>query len=657
MNRNHLISIILLAILAISLFAEDGWRKDEMEILVFIQNRNEAQQLQALDLIGDVYPAAAYSPDVTAEAVGRMYVTPDELEGIKNIPLDYEIVVENLNEYSRKFWSTKQGYTSTDEIFKRMDDLVSEYPDLCLKWVSDVKSVDGRDLSALKISDNVKTDEPEPEIMFDAGIHGNEVGGPENAIMFAEELLSQYGKDTRTTALIDDREIWIFVMVNPDGRVKNTRYNSNGVDCNRNYGYMATNGFAQPETRGVRDCCLDNQFALQITYHSGMIALLYPWCRVSTAIPDKDLHLEMAGVYEDAAGYGSMRIVQSYHDYQTTGETIEWTYGAAGTLTITMEISVNKAPSDIMGYYNKNVEAMKTMIEYAGYGVEGTVTNAVTRDKVAAVISVNDYFPCYSDPTGGDYHKYLSSGSYTIDVFANGYQSTTISNVSIQNKQATVKDIVLEPNNEGRSTWAYKVTFTEVGSGVTPDALGPNDNSSFTLNSGSAIDFDMQYAIKNINGSDFKVHATGSGANYTFYASQEVWGSWKELGSGTGTQEFDLEDGNLDNARYIRIDGRCAIDAVEAIWDSPTSILNKIQGGNNSAQLFINTIGKNVLFSVKKAPQHTLSVYSALGKLCWKQHGSKTISNHTWQPTSSGMYIVRLEAGNEVIQKRFTSVK
>ncbi len=58
-------------------------------------------------------------------------------------------------------------------------------------------------------------------------------------------------------------------------------------------------------------------------------------------------------------------------------------------------------------YYDSNYPAMLAMIEYAGYGLEGTVTDAISGDPVAAIVLVEDYMQTYSDPTVGDYHKYV----------------------------------------------------------------------------------------------------------------------------------------------------------------------------------------------------------------------------------------------------------
>ncbi len=44
-----------------------------------------------------------------------------------------------------------------------------------------------------------------------------------------------------------------------------------------------------------------------------------------------------------------------------------------------------------MMYYNYNKPAMIAMIEYAGYGLEGTVTDALTGDPVTSIVFVNDF--------------------------------------------------------------------------------------------------------------------------------------------------------------------------------------------------------------------------------------------------------------------------
>src|SRR5215210_316864 len=78
------------------------------------------------------------------------------------------------------------------------------------------KSYQGRDIWAAKISDNVATDEDEPEILFDALHHAREHMTVEQALYLLHLLADNYGTDTTITNLVNAREIWIIFAVNPD---------------------------------------------------------------------------------------------------------------------------------------------------------------------------------------------------------------------------------------------------------------------------------------------------------------------------------------------------------------------------------------------------------------------------------------------------------
>lgn len=642
--------VILIALSTFSLHAEDGWREGEMEVKVYLNNTRDAQKLHDLNLNGDVYS------NVYPTGFGIMYLTPDELDKIEDLNLSYQVVIKNLNEHYKDFWD-QRAYRSAAEIIQDMNDLVSTYPDICKKTVYG-SSVNNRELSALKISDNVSTDENEGEVIFDGGIHGNELGGPENMILFAEELCSEYGNNATITDLIDNQEIWIYCTVNPDGRESVSRYNANGIDLNRNYGYMTTmtnEGFSEPETKAIRNCLLENQFSIQISYHSGIEYILYPWGLYSSQTPDKPHHQLICNTYSETSGYQDLDVMQSYASYYTTGETLDYAYGALGISSMTEEISYDKQPSDIMGFYNKNVDAMLAMIEYAGYGLKGTITDAVTRAPVGAIVIVDNCYPIYSDPEVGDYHKFVKSGTYSIQVNANGYKPKTVANISVQDQSSTVTDIQIEPEEPGTSTWGYKVAFVEEGTGITPDVLYSNDNNSFTLKNGREMVIDMQFAIENIDGNDFKVHSSNT-SSYTFYAGEEVDGPWESLGTGSGTKEFDLDGSGLDNARYVKISGGCAIDAIEAMWDIPVSVVSNGSDLKQYLQLDINSLNKNIIFNIKANKPYQLSVYDIQGKLHLETNRSLNRNKLTWQPSSTGMYFAHLESGKEVVVKRFSVV-
>ena len=212
-----------------------------------------------------------------------------------------------------------------------------------LKVASIGKSWEGRDIYAMKISHNSeKNDRDKPDILLMGGIHACEWIGIETMMYFAERLLTGYGKDDYVTYILDNAEIWIVPVANPDGFVysrkegddrhrlwrKNRRPlkdGSVGVDLNRSFPHRWRLSGDRPDSvaddiggsdnpdsrfyRGVADPnnphkramveketqalinLVDNprhNFAMAIDYHSYSEKILYP-PSYSRELPNKDL--------------------------------------------------------------------------------------------------------------------------------------------------------------------------------------------------------------------------------------------------------------------------------------------------------------------------------------------------------------------------------
>ncbi|MEV6679367.1 M14 family metallopeptidase [Streptomyces erythrochromogenes] len=150
------------------------------------------------------------------------------------------------------FPSADSKYHNYAEATAEINQLVSQYPAIASKRVIG-KSYQGRDLLAIKISDNVATDESEPEVLFTAHQHAREHLTVEMALYLLKEFTSKYGTDSRVTNAVNGREIWIVPDLNPDGGEydiatgsyrswrKNRQPNSGssyvGTDENRNWNY------------------------------------------------------------------------------------------------------------------------------------------------------------------------------------------------------------------------------------------------------------------------------------------------------------------------------------------------------------------------------------------------------------------------------------
>jgi len=177
---------------------EGGWREGEKQIR--ISNPEFISQLRNLKINMDFY-GPAYDHIIA-------YVTPEELQQIKSLDIPYTVEIEDLNSYYKDYWLLLDAYHSYQQIIELADSLAGAFPSICKKFIVGY-SIQNRQCIALKISDNVDVDEAEPEVMFDGGIHGDEIGGPENLIRFARDLCLSYGVDPSITNLIDTREIWL----------------------------------------------------------------------------------------------------------------------------------------------------------------------------------------------------------------------------------------------------------------------------------------------------------------------------------------------------------------------------------------------------------------------------------------------------------------
>jgi hypothetical protein len=605
-----LLFYLLILIFTISSFAQKGWREKEMEVKVFIDGKKEAMLLYNLHLTGDVYVSSGYA---------LMYVLPAELEQIKSLKLKYTILKDDLNACYKDFWNSKtEQYHTYNQIISLMDSLENAFPSICKKTVLGT-SVQGREISFLKISDNVSVDENEAEVAFDGGIHGDELGGAENLIRFARYICNNYGLDPIITDLINNREIFIYPMVNPDGRVNMSRYNGNGVDCNRDFGYMwdgegySTAPYSQIETRLMRDFMYNNQFVTHITYHSGAEEVIFPWCYRADHASDYSCFYNQAFLYSSSSGYSSLPYLQSYADYPTNGELIDENYGINGNISLTMEISNNKQTTDILGYYNKNQTPMINIIKNAGYGLEGVVTDSVTGNPVAAAVFVNSFFPIYTDMHVGDYHKFVPPGTYTVKVVANGYETKTLSGIVVSSESATFSHIKLNP---AIGRYAYKVVTAVIPNNNpadeanTPAIIGVLDNINYSIGKNGWIVLDMLQYVKNMPGNDFKIYegdATAEG--YTCYVSTSMDGPWTSLGPGAGTKEYDISP--LDSVRFIKIvdDGDGTANTADAGFD-----LDAVEVLEQGASIFSFKDENNVSFTVFPNPANSYMLIENFNK-------------------------------------------
>lgn len=333
----------------------------------------------------------------------------------------------------------------------------------------------GFPIYALKISDNVLENEDEPAVLIDGMHHAREPLGNEICLAFADYLLSNYGREPRVTSWVDNYEIWIIPILNPEGYKyivdnnlsspwwrKNLRDNNNngkidpdydGVDLNRNYDYNWHYGgstdpsswtyrgpfaFSEKETQAKRDLAFRERFAVSVTYHSYGEEVMYCWSwpESEARAPDHDLLYEiaseMARRIKNEAGTGGYSLARLTGANQSP----IWMYGALGTLEFLIEVGTSFIPPGykIRPIVEANLEGLFYLLErIKGPGIEGRVLDLTSRQPVEAEISILeiDNFqyiqPRTNEPLTGRFIRLLRPGKYTLLVAAPGYQARFVS--------------------------------------------------------------------------------------------------------------------------------------------------------------------------------------------------------------------------------------
>lgn len=349
--------------------------------------------------------------DFLMEWSNRTYIIVDfkDLQKLEEENISFIRETFNLSPCTPKAISAQGGvngaYHSYAELERELFALEDSFPGLAS--VSRIgESLDGRNIYALKISDNVSLDEDEAEVLFIGCHHAREWISVEVPFLLGKHLLSNYETDSRIKSIVDQSEIWIVPLLNPDGLEysihfyrywrKNRRDNgdsSYGVDLNRNYGYMwgfdnqgsspnpnsevyrGLEAFSEPETRAIRDFFLERNFQSMISYHSYSQVIIYPWGYTTEPSSQDQLLSQiaatMSGLIQSVSGnlyeYGQTVL------YLTNGDTTDWSFGSYGIPSYTIELppldylggGFFNAESDIQSIFAENLPAMLYLIEWS----------------------------------------------------------------------------------------------------------------------------------------------------------------------------------------------------------------------------------------------------------------------------------------------------
>ena len=316
----------------------------------------------------------------------KFAISETDLQKIQTYNIPYTIIHENLEEFyasrltndfeSRDFeLGSMGGYYTLDEIVQNLDELYQDYPNLVAEKISIGQSLEGRDIWALKMSDNPNIDEDEAEVLYTGLHHAREPMSYMNLFYYMNWLVENYETDQMAKDILDNRELWFIPAINPDGLIynqqiapngggmqrKNGRETCNGgvdgVDLNRNYSFMwgldnqgsspdgcdetyRGNGpFSEPETAAIEAFIEAHDFPVAFNYHSYSNLLLHPFGYTEpNPMDEEDIQtfIEIGEELVSVNGYLLGTGVDIL--YAVNGEACDWMYGQHGIFAYTPEV-------------------------------------------------------------------------------------------------------------------------------------------------------------------------------------------------------------------------------------------------------------------------------------------------------------------------------
>jgi carboxypeptidase T len=271
------------------------------------------------------------------------------------------------------------GYHTYRTLTAELDSLAAAHPHQ-VAVSSYGRSVQGRPLLLVEISDDVQADKHEPEVLFSCAQHAREHLTVEMCLHIVRRLAQGYGTDPAITQLVKSRRIWVVPMANPDG----TEYDIStglfamwrknrqptpgnteiGTDLNRNWGeewaccdgssaspgndtYHGTAPFSAPETAQLRDWVNSRviggvqQITAHIDFHSFSELVLWPY-GFTTDETGPGLNASDAAAFralgEKMAATNGYTPEQSSHLYISDGSIGDWMWAQHHIWSYTVEM-------------------------------------------------------------------------------------------------------------------------------------------------------------------------------------------------------------------------------------------------------------------------------------------------------------------------------
>lgn len=460
MNRKFILSILIL-LLVISIYGKSNEQYFKFKIF----SKNELEKLSKVISIDKVVDGSVFA-----------YANQKELSEFKEFGYSIEYLAKPSKAFIPEMAESTEEMRNWDEYptygtyVDMMYQFQTDHPGIC-SVTSIGQSIEGRELLVAKISDNLSLEEDEPEFFYTGQMHGDEVVTYIMLLHLIDYILDNYGSNDRITNLVNNMEIYINPLSNPDGTYAGgnstvwgaTRYNSNSVDLNRNFpdpedGPHPDGNDWQPENILMMDFANDHSLVLSSNLHSGAEVLNYPWDTWEHLTADDlwwqdvchtyadTVHLHAPADYLNEFNNG---ITNGYAWYSISGGRQDYMNFFQRCREMTLELSdVKLLPeSELQPHWEYNRQSFLLYMEESLFGIRGIVTD-MSAQPLATKITIIDHeldnSEVFTDPDVGDYHRMLAPGTYDIEFSSYGYNSHIENNIQVSDGEVVTLNIQMD---------------------------------------------------------------------------------------------------------------------------------------------------------------------------------------------------------------------
>jgi hypothetical protein len=503
---------VLCAFILSGLYAQqdqpDIFNLPEVYVDVTLQSQAQLQQL-----------AHQFSVDKVMKKDGayqvRIWLGPHDYQNFLNLGIKYTIYRPNTKWGELTMATTYEQMASwnkypTYSVYcAMMDTFQTRFPSLCRVDTILAATPNSHSLLACYVGSNMDGHEQRPQFFYTSTMHGDEQTGFVMMLRLIDYLLNNYTTDAQVQHIMDNVDLWICPVENPDGMYArndnsmggsswggsgSTRANAHGVDLNRNYPEVGqpTKNY-EPEIQGMMDFASQHHFVMSANLHGGAELYNFPWDLWTTnqvSHADLDWWWYMGRAFADTCHkYGS----NGYFTEETNGVTPggDW-YVIDGSRQdymnyyqhcreVTLEISEDKSPSgsQLPQFWTNLKHSLLNYIEECLNGFNGTVTDSITGEPLEAMVFIQNhdinYSEVYSHLPEGKYYRPIKSGTYTVTFSADGYVSKTVQ-VTTTDGTAQQIDVQLVPEGYVPDPGEAVELFASQQLLVYPDPVGNTMN-------------------------------------------------------------------------------------------------------------------------------------------------------------------------------------